>query len=61
MGNCIHKTDDNSLHDHNMDASVYDTQGHTETKHSSEPMVKTEPMVKREPMVKHLTSKTTMI
>ena len=38
-----------------MDASVYDTQGHAETKHSSEPMVKTEPMVK------HLTSKTTMI
>ena len=55
MGNCIHKTDDNSLHDHNMYASVYDIQGRAATKHSSEPTVK------REPTVKHLTSKTTMI
>jgi len=45
MGNCIYKSDDISLHDAIMDASVYDT--HTREQAKS----------KEVPMLKYLTSK----
>jgi len=40
MGNCIYKSDDISLHDADMDASVYDTRGREESKSKEEPMLK---------------------
>ena len=45
MGNCIYKSDDISLNDAIMDASVYDTHRHEQ------------PKSKEEPMIKYLTSK----
>ena len=45
MGNCFYKSDDISLNDAIMDASVYDT--HT----------RQQPKSKKEPMLKYLTSK----
>lgn len=40
MGNCIYKSDDISLHDADMDASVYDTRGREESTSKEEPMLK---------------------
>jgi len=40
MGNCIYKSDDISLHDADMDASVYDTRGREQPTSNEEQMLK---------------------
>ena len=40
MGNCIYKSDDISLHDAHMDASVYDTRTQEQQKPKEVPMLK---------------------
>lgn len=40
MGNCIYKSDDYSLHDADMDASVYDTRTREPSKSKEVPMLK---------------------